>query len=145
MGQWPKTRGCSRFGNRRQTGRFWKRASFGSGGLCRLDLGGFFRPQLLVIFGPPLGIEKATPRRGDFIEQRLRLGGALADLHRTQELHLPVGRIGDHVRVVLELPQPDEPIVVRGLLLRSNPEPGVVGIKVVGHDRLHFRGSLYWN
>ena len=87
-------------------------------GLRGHSLGRKLLPQDFVVFGLAIGPQQAEFRRGRFIQQLLRQAGVLPRLKRAQMDHPLIGGRFDHVGVGLEQANPQQPIVVRRLLVR---------------------------
>ena len=74
-------------------------------------------------------IEQRELCRGDFVEQLLRMRGAIAHRHVLQVRHQAVGGRIDHVLVRLEQIDPQQPIMVRGLIFERNTQPLVIRVE----------------
>jgi len=85
--------------------------------------------QTRIIFSLRVCIQQAYPGGRDFCEEPMRKVRVRTSLVRAHVARLPKGRRIDHVRVGLEQFQPQQPVVVRWLVLGPNPEPAVIGIK----------------
>ena len=81
-------------------------------------------------------MEQGNPGRGDFVENLLGQGPVLSRLQGPQMRHPLIAGVLDGLQLVLEHPDPEQPVQVGRLLFRRDPEPGVVRIEGAGR-RVH--------
>jgi hypothetical protein len=79
-------------------------------------------------------LQQAEFGRRELIENPLRESGMPSRLKRPHVSHLPRGCILNHVRIVFEMGNPQQPVVVRGLVLGGDAEPLAIRIERVGHS-----------
>ena len=97
-----------------------------------------FRPKLIVIRRSALGVQQTNLRRGDLVEQSLRKGRVFASLQTAQMGHPLIGRMLDHVRIVFEQLDAEQPIMIRRQILGRDAQPFSIRIEVA-RIRLHSR------
>ncbi len=92
-------------------------------------VGGQGLPQPMVVFRLPLRIEQAHAGGRQLVEDKLRdlrVGPRLKSPHVE---HLPVGRIGDHIRIRFEQADAQQPVMVGRLLVGRDAKPFPIRIK----------------
>ena len=97
----------------------------------RLGLELLAEPIVVGLFA--LGEEQADPGLGELLEQGLGLGGVFVVEVQAQSGHPLISRRLDHVGVLLEALQPEQPIVVGRSFLNRDAEPPVIRVKDVAH------------
>ena len=96
--------------------------------------------MLLIIGGAGRWIQQTMLRSGDLIEQPLRIRRVGSRLPASQQGHSTLCSRFDHIGIRFIKRHAQQPIVVRGLLVRRNAEPLVIGIKRAWHCGLTEKG-----
>ncbi len=113
------------------------------GGTCdgRFSVGRGGGPQQGVVTGPATRVHQREPGRGHLVQQPLRVCRMGTRLEAPQVGHTLIGGVGDDVRVGLEAGNPQQPVMIRRLLLGRDRQPLVIGIELLlHHDGLQFFG-----
>ncbi len=97
--------------------------------------------QLHVIGSFRLATKQAHSHSSQLIQNYLRRVAIWASLERPNMGHLPVTSTGDHVKVIFECPDAQQPVMVRRLFVGWNPEPKIVGVKIVHSRQFSVRGG----